>query len=97
MDNDVIDNREKNRYELKIDGHTAIAEYILNKQGVLFFTHTEVPQELEGQGVASNLMKAAFLDAEERGLKIAPICPFVKSYIQRHPEWKRLLAEEHRF
>lgn len=94
---EVINNKEKNRYELKLDGHTAIAEYILNKQGVLFFTHTEVPKEFEGEGVASKLMESAFADAEERGLKIAPICPFVKSYIQRHPEWKRLLAEEHRF
>ncbi|PKD42522.1 GNAT family N-acetyltransferase [Rhodohalobacter barkolensis] len=94
---EVINNKEKNRYELKLDGHTAIAEYILNKQGVLFFTHTEVPKDLEGEGVASKLMESAFDDAEERGLKIAPICPFVKSYIQRHPEWKRLLAEEHRF
>lgn len=94
---EVINNEEKNRYELKLDGHTAIAEYILNKQGVLFFTHTEVPKEFEGEGVASKLMESAFADAEDRGLKIAPICPFVKSYIQRHPEWKRLLAEEHRF
>jgi len=93
----VADNKEKKRYELQIDGHTAVAEYILNKQGVLFFTHTEVPKELEGQGVASELIKAAFEDAEGRGLKIAPICPFVKSYLHRHPEWKRLLADEHRF
>jgi uncharacterized protein len=94
---EVINNKEKNRYELKLDGHTAIAEYILNKLGVLFFTHTEVPKDLEGEGVASKLIESAFRDAEDRGLKIAPICPFVKSYIQRHPEWKRLLAEEHRF
>lgn len=46
---EVINNKEKNRYELKLDGHTAIAEYILNKQGVLFFTHTEVPKDLEGE------------------------------------------------
>lgn len=93
----VKDNKDKKRYELQIDGHTAFAEYILNKQGVLFFTHTEVPKELEGRGVASDLIVAAFKDAEGRGLKIAPICPFVKSYLQRHPEWKRLLADEHRF
>jgi predicted GNAT family acetyltransferase len=43
------------------------------------------------------LIKEAFKDAEQRDLKIAPICPFVKSYLQRHPEWKRLLAAEHRF
>lgn len=96
MDN-VINNSDKNRYELELNGNIAIAEYILNKKGVLFFTHTEVPQELEGQGVASNLIEEAFEDAEERGLKVAPICPFVKSYIQRNPEWKRLLAEEHKF
>ena len=94
---EVKNNKEKNRYELSVNGKTAVAEYILNKQDVLFFTHTEVPDEHEGKGVASKLLEAAFKDAEDRGLKIAPICPFVKSYIQRHPDWKKLLAEEHRF
>ncbi|MDZ7758269.1 GNAT family N-acetyltransferase [Rhodohalobacter sp.] len=45
---EVKNNKEKNRYELSVDGKTAVAEYILNKQGVLFFTHTEVPDEFEG-------------------------------------------------
>ena len=94
---EVKNNKEKNRYELSVNGKTAIAEYILNKQRVLFFTHTEVPNELEGKGVASKLLEEAFKDAEDSDLKIAPICPFVKSYLQRHPEWKRLLAAEHRF
>ena len=94
---EVKNNKQKNRYELSVNGKTAVAEYILNKQGVLFFTHTEVPDEHEGQGVASKLLEEAFKDAEDRGLKIAPICPFVKAYLQRHSEWKRLLAAEHRF
>jgi len=93
----VKNNKDKKRYELSVNGKTAVAEYILNKQGVLFFTHTEVPNELEGQGVASKLLEEAFKDAEERDLKIAPICPFVKAYLQRHSEWKRLIAAEHRF
>jgi uncharacterized protein len=88
---------DQNRFELQIEEYTAFIDYILNKKGVLYLTHTEVPKELEGRGIASRLVKAVFRHAEKNELKIAPICPFVKSYLQRHPEWKRLLSEEHRF
>jgi uncharacterized protein len=94
---DFSNRSEERRFELQIEEHTAFIEYILNTKGVLFLTHTEVPKELEGRGIGSRLVKAVFKHAESNDLKIAPICPFVKAYLQRHPEWKRLLSEEYRF
>ena len=97
QDNQVKDVKEKKRFELGREGKTAFVDYILNSSGVIFLTHTEVPKELEGKGIASELLKGVFHILEERELKLVPICPFVKSYLARNPEWKRLLDEHHKF
>lgn len=86
-----IHNEDEQRYELHVGTHVAIAEYMLNNKGIVFMTHTEVPQELGGQGVASELIKNSLTDIKERGLHVAPLCPFVKAYIEKHPEWASLV------
>jgi predicted GNAT family acetyltransferase len=91
MDRDVRNNKEKARYELEVDGHLAIAEYRL-RPGRISFTHTEVPDALAGRGVGKRLVKAALDDVRAQGLKVVPICPFVKHYIDTHPEEQDLLA-----
>lgn len=88
---DVQNNEAEGRYELEVDGQLAIAVYE-NRDGALVFTHTEVPQALEGQGVASRLIKAALADARRQDLKVVPLCEFVATYIERHPEEQDLLA-----
>lgn len=93
----VKDVNEKKRFELEREGKTSFVDYILNSSGVIFLTHTEVPKELEGKGIASELLKGVFQILEERELRLVPICPFVKSYLARNPEWKRLLDEHHNF
>ena len=93
----VKDNKEKKRFELDRGGKTSIVDYIPTNQGVIYLTHTEVPKELEGQGIASELLSGVFQILSERELSLVPICPFVKSYLSRNPEWKRLLHENHRF
>jgi predicted GNAT family acetyltransferase len=87
---DVRNNSADSRYELKIDGDLAIAVY--QKRGqVVAFTHTEVPQALEGHGVASTLINA-LADVRAHGLTIIPACEFVAAYLERHPEEQDLLA-----
>lgn len=88
---DVRNNEARNRYELEVDGALAIAEYRL-RPGRITFTHTEVPDALEGRGIGSKLVRAALDDARARGLKVVPLCPFVKRYIEKHPEFRDLLA-----
>ena len=67
----VTNNPEKHRFEAVVEGHLAIAEYNLIKDGVVF-THTEVPQALEGKGVGSALVKAglAWARAEKIGVTV---------------------------
>jgi len=88
---DVTDNAAADRYEIAADGGVAIAAYRLG-DGVITFTHTEVPAALEGRGIASRLIKGALADVRARGLKVVPLCSFVAGYIQRHPEEQNLLA-----
>jgi predicted GNAT family acetyltransferase len=88
---EVQDNAEKHRFELIADGYTAIAAYRL-KPGVITFIHTEVPKELGGRGIGSQLAKGALDQVRARGLKVVPLCPFIKAYIEKHPAYQDLLA-----
>jgi predicted GNAT family acetyltransferase len=88
---EVQDNPAKNRFEIIVDGYTALAAYRL-KPGVIAFTHTEVPKELGGRGIGSQLAKGALDQVRARGLKVVPLCPFIKAYIEKHPAYQDLLA-----
>ncbi len=69
----------------------AVTEYKLAR-GMMIFTHTEVPPVFEGQGVAGKLVRTALEHARAAGLAVWPVCPFVRSYIRRHPEFQDLVA-----
>jgi predicted GNAT family acetyltransferase len=86
----VRDNPALNRIELDLDGHTAVAYYQLSP-GVITFTHTEVPAELSGRGIGSELVRGALAAARARGLKVVPKCPFVAAYMAKHPQFNDLL------
>jgi predicted GNAT family acetyltransferase len=90
---EVKDNPEKNQFELIIDGHVALAAYRL-KPGVITFTHTEVPKELGGRGIGSQLAKGALDQARARGLKVVPLCPFIKAYIEKNPAYQDLVLTQ---
>jgi len=88
----VTDDPARQRYELKAEGGIASAYY--ERRGeALVFTHTIVPERLQGQGIASTLIRGALADVRRRGLKVVAQCSFVAGYIERHPEERNLLAE----
>lgn len=84
-DVDVIDNTETHRFEVKLDGETAFAEYRL-KPGQIVLPHTVVPPAFEGKGVASALARYAFGYARAQGLMVVPTCPFMSAWVKKHPE-----------
>ena len=84
------DNVHANRYEINVDGFTAKIEY-MKAGNKIFLTHTEVPEEFEGGGVGSALVKAVLEDIERKNLILVPLCPFVSVYVKRHPEWEKLI------
>jgi predicted GNAT family acetyltransferase len=90
MSDTIRNNTKLHRFELDVDGRTAVSYYKL-APGVITFTHTEVPQELSGRGIGSKLARGTLEMARAQGLKVVAKCPFVAAYIGRHPEFNDLL------
>ncbi len=84
IDPEIHDNREAHRYELTVEGHTAVVIYN-EVGGGLLITETIVPVPVEGQGIASRMAKHVLADIRARGLVILPTCPFFARYLQKHP------------
>ena len=81
---EVARDDDAKRYTGSVEGHVAaLAEYIPTPELVVF-THTETDPAFEGQGVASQLVRWALDDVRGRGLRVLPLCPFVKAYIGKH-------------
>ena len=91
----VENNAAAQRYEAQIGEYRAIAAYRL-AGNTITFTHTQVPKELEGHGIANKLAHAALEDARARQLTVVPLCPFIASYIRRHQEYVALVDPAHR-
>ena len=86
----LIHNEDENRFEKKVDGFLAYIEY-LRKDNKMYLTHTIVPQEIDGRGVGTTLVRETLEEIEKRYLKVVPVCSFVILFIKRHPEWEKLL------
>jgi uncharacterized protein len=83
-------NREEQTFEMNINGNIALIGY--SEDGDTYILeHTEVPEALEGKGIASILVVKTLNYIEAEGKKIIARCPFVVSYLKRHPEWNRLV------
>ena len=89
---ELINNEENKRYEFHIDGLIPRVEYLITKDDKIYLTHTEVPRALEGKGIASALVRATLSEIEKSGRQLVPLCPYVARYIQKHPEWNKLVA-----
>ena len=83
---EVRDAKDASRYEITVGGELAgFADYRMKEQTIVF-PHTEVDPARGGQGLGSRLIEFAVTDARSRGLRIVAICPFVKDWIEEHPE-----------
>lgn len=91
MTGNVHDNTALHRFELPLAAHTAFSEY-RRADGILTVMHTEVPKELNGKGIGSALVRGLLDIARAEGVKVRPVCPFVRGYIEKHAEYQDLLA-----
>jgi uncharacterized protein len=87
----VVDNAAEGRYEVPVDdGRLAFLEYE-RRPGSIVLIHTEVPPAAEGHGVGQALVRHALDEARAQGLRVVPRCPFVTSWIARHPDYADLV------
>jgi predicted GNAT family acetyltransferase len=88
---EVVHNDTEGRFELQVPNGLAVLDY--ERAGdTLDLLHTRVPEEDEGQGHGSALARAALDHARTEGLKVIASCPFVRAFIDRHPDDRTLLA-----
>jgi uncharacterized protein len=92
----VVNVPEASRYELRAGGRMVGEVAYRRRNGRIVFLHTEVDEAAEGRGFAGRLVDTALEDARREGLEVVPLCPFVASYIQDHPEYQDLVAADHR-
>lgn len=88
---ELRNNSAASRYEMDEQGQTSWADYRLQGER-LYIDHVESPTALRGTGAAGRLMKALAQDAQDRGLKITPICGYAAAWLRRSPDYRDLVA-----
>ncbi len=92
----VTDNPQESRFEILVGGERAgLAQYRLRGQ-VISLNHTEVDEKFQGLGLAGKLTRAVLDQARERGLAVLPYCPYVRSWIAKHPDYLDLVPQDKR-
>jgi len=87
----VTDHPRESRFDLLVDGQRAgLVQYHLRGQ-VISLNHTEIDDEFQGRGLAARLARAVLDQARERGLAVLPYCPYIRSWMARHPEYVDLV------
>lgn len=89
---EVGDYPAMSRFEMASGGAVAFIEYRREGNRIVL-THTEVPEALSGQGVGSKLVRGVLDRLRVEGTKVVPRCEFVAAYVERHPEYRDLLAD----
>jgi predicted GNAT family acetyltransferase len=79
----ISHDRVANRFTTEVDGHSARLDYTLSGK-VMNITHTRVPPEIGGRGVAADLMRAALEVAQAEGWSINPVCTYASAYMRKH-------------
>ena len=87
----VTHNEAESQFEAKVDGKVSVAAYNLDGDTITF-THTNVPEELGGRGIAQKMVTAGLDYARSKGLKVVPQCSYVKRFMEKHAEYNDLRA-----
>ncbi len=86
-------NSTEHRFEMHVDGEYAFIDF-KQKGDTIYLVHTEVAESLEGRGVAAALVNKTLKYLEEHQHKMVPFCSYVQHYLQKHPEWNRIVVKD---
>jgi len=89
---DVQHDPKRHRFFLEVPGGTAELAYRPIDAKTVDLVHTFVPEAAGGQGIAGKLASATFAWARQNGMKLVVTCPFVRSWLERHPDERDLLS-----
>jgi predicted GNAT family acetyltransferase len=90
----VANNPRELRYELRVDGELAGEIRYRLQPGATVLVHTDVDPRFEGRGLATALIHGALEDIRATGTNLVPVCPFVREYLVRHPEYGGLVVPD---
>lgn len=90
---ELRNNAATHRFETTVEGKTAFIKYTL-QPGTITVLHTEVPQELAGKGIAGAITKYALDYIAAEKLQLVPLCPYMRAYLQKYPEYQYLVKEK---
>lgn len=84
------------RYVATLDGIDGEAEITFTVRGpkLISADHTGAPDTMRGTGVAAKLVEHMIADARANGVKIIPICPYIRAQYKKHPEWRDVMTVE---
>jgi uncharacterized protein len=91
----VTHNEQAHRFESNAGDGLAVLDYEI-RGDVIYMTHTQVPSEEQGQGVAAALAKVALEFAKTANLQVVPACRFVQAYLKRHREYLDIVSPQYR-
>lgn len=89
---EIRDNPGEGRYELLVDGEQAGSAEYRDREGRRIFVHTVVDDAYAGRGLGNRLAKGVLDDALARGLHVVPRCPFIRAWLERHPDYAQRLV-----
>lgn len=92
----VADAPERNRYEITVDGTLAGFTQYRDKASVRTFPHTEIEDAYAGRGLATRLIREALDDTRRQEKSVVPLCPAVRRFIVKHPDYLDLVTPQER-
>jgi uncharacterized protein len=96
MDDGVMHVPEGNRYELHREGRVVGRLDYTPAEGTLVVTHTEISPAMRGRGLGDVLVRGALDDVRARGLRVRPLCWFVRDVMRLREEYRDLLSDRDR-
>ena len=83
------------RFELTVNEYTAFIDYAV-KGNKIALIHTEAPEQLAGTGAAAALVEKTLIWLEENNVPLIPLCPYVRKFLVRNPDWQRIVPEPYK-
>jgi predicted GNAT family acetyltransferase len=90
----VTDVPDQHRFEVRLDGELAGFAVYHRRGGRIYLVHTEIDPRFEGKGLGSALAKGVLAAERAAAEPVVPLCPFMRSYIDRHPDQSDLVDRD---